>query len=245
MVYCVECGTSNDNSARFCTKCGAELYIPDELSDSVPSDEESVVVAKEEEPKKRGRKPKTQKEEVPEQISDDIEIKEIPAETIEVEAVESVIKNEPEALEWGTTKSESTKGYVPPAMPGAKVEVHDRYQAQQATYNPYIATPVNVNGKKGLDNKTKPISTGAYFWLRVLYSIPGVGLIVMIILSVAPANLNLKRFSRASLIYRVICYSTLLILFLALVIVWQHFGWVWYDEFCSYRGWHNWTVRIW
>ena len=282
MVYCVACGTANDDGARFCTKCGEELFIPEDIItealevEVVPTEDiiyEEVVV----EPKKRGRKPKTK---TPNELKSDEDItQELPI-VIEEEIVESNDDNnelkfdelkfdelkfeelkfeelkfeereprkaEPEALEWNSS-SPTQNRYVPPVIPRAYTSSNDTYRSTpQGSNSNYDRTVVEANSQRIIsDKKTKPISTGAYFWLKVLYGIPGVGLIMLIILSIAPANLNIKRFTRASLIYRIICYSVLLIMTLILVIVWQHFDWAWCNDFRVYRNWYpNWSLKIW
>lgn len=51
----------------------------------------------------------------------------------------------------------------------------------------------------------KAVSTGAYFWLLLLFSIPVIGFISCIIFSFAPKNASLKHFARAILIWMLIC----------------------------------------
>lgn len=48
------------------------------------------------------------------------------------------------------------------------------------------------------------VSTGAFFWLDVLFKLPGLGWLFCIILSFAPKNYNIKYFARSRLIVLVI-----------------------------------------
>lgn len=48
------------------------------------------------------------------------------------------------------------------------------------------------------------VSTGAFFWLDVLFKLPGLGWLFCIILSFAPKNYNIKHFARSRLIVLVI-----------------------------------------
>lgn len=233
MIYCVECGTANEQSARFCIKCGAELFIPEETQFI---EEEPKPTIEEVEPKKKGRKTKEKAQEEP--------IVEEPQEEVNQEI-------EPVALEWNAAPPQPERRYVPPVMPIERNNFVDnrndyRYNnVPQATYVPVAREPERYVAEQNMNTKTKPISTGAYFWLNVLYSIPGIGLIVSIILSIAPANINLKRFSRASLIYRIICITILLIVSLALVIVFQRYGSPWYDEMHGFHFWPGLRINIW
>lgn len=48
------------------------------------------------------------------------------------------------------------------------------------------------------------VSTGAFFWLDVLFKLPGLGWLFCIILSFAPKNYNIKHFARSRLVVLVI-----------------------------------------
>lgn len=48
------------------------------------------------------------------------------------------------------------------------------------------------------------VSTGVYFWLMLLFSLPVVGFICTVIFSFAPKNPSLKHFSRAVLIWMLV-----------------------------------------
>lgn len=48
------------------------------------------------------------------------------------------------------------------------------------------------------------VSTGAFFWLDVLFKLPGLGWLFCIILSFAPKNYNIKHFARSKLVVLVI-----------------------------------------
>ncbi len=60
----------------------------------------------------------------------------------------------------------------------------------------------------------KPISMWGYFGYQILFAIPVIGLILLIILSFAPRNKNLKNFSRSyfcvfilSLVISIVCIA--------------------------------------
>lgn len=65
----------------------------------------------------------------------------------------------------------------------------------------------------------KPVSTGAYFWTGVLCYLPVIGLILTIIMAIAPRNKNLKNFVRAILIADVIAIIVSLIFAIIAVVV--------------------------
>ena len=50
----------------------------------------------------------------------------------------------------------------------------------------------------------RPVKTGAYFWLMLLFAIPVIGLISVIIFSFAPKKQSLKNFARANLIWVIV-----------------------------------------
>jgi len=57
----------------------------------------------------------------------------------------------------------------------------------------------------------KPVSTGKYFWTGFLCNIPVLGLIITIIMSIAPRNKNLKNFARSILVADIIAIILFLI----------------------------------
>ena len=54
--------------------------------------------------------------------------------------------------------------------------------------------PVSVNQ---VPPEYKPISSWGYFGYELLFSIPFAGFVLLIVLSFAPANINLKHFARS------------------------------------------------
>ena len=263
MVYCVVCGTSNEDEARFCINCGAELVIPEDIitEPSLKQEEtakEEVPEVEVKVPKKRGRKGKAEEVQKPDEdvLGEEeaiIATEEIVAEEEAVKKEEASIesvKPEPEALEWKAPQPAA--GYIAPAMPREHVHAEEAYHPAQTQYipNPYVGRmnednhTVTVNNPPVETGRNKPMSTGAYFWLIVLYTIPGIGLLMSIILSFAPSNLNLKRFSRAALIFRIVCIITSLILVLVLVIVLQNLKWDWFYEFQEFVRYNNLSPHV-
>ena len=58
----------------------------------------------------------------------------------------------------------------------------------------------------------KPVGTSTFFWLGILCNLPVIGILFILILSVAPKNRNIKSFARAKIAY-------LLIIFIACLII--------------------------
>lgn len=69
------------------------------------------------------------------------------------------------------------------------------YPPQQSTYTAYAA--VNEEPRGGAYGV---VSTGAFFWLNVLFNLPGIGWLFCVIFSFAPQNVNIRHFARSRLI---------------------------------------------
>lgn len=69
------------------------------------------------------------------------------------------------------------------------------------------AAPVSAapEGKASGKPMAAAVSTGSYFWLTVLYSIPVLGLVCSIIAAVSAQNLSRRNFARSVLIIKLIC----------------------------------------
>ena len=52
-----------------------------------------------------------------------------------------------------------------------------------------------------LSKADRPVSTAAYFWLMLLFAIPGIGLLLAVILAFAARKKSLRNFARANLIW--------------------------------------------
>ena len=241
MIFCVDCGAENDSSARFCVNCGAELFFPEETVAVQP------VVP---EQKKKSRKTKGKiSEPVPEPLTGDPAVPsdgQVKEQNPEVEAeIETVTEADTEEAVPVMPRQTAVE-YIPPVIPSDRQ--YSR-QSQPAAYtgNQYTSRErytARYNAEERpvaeIPAKMKPLSTTAYFWLIFLYAVPGLGLLMSIILSLIPSNLNLKRFSRASLIFQLVCIILLLIIFLVLVILWQHIDYTQY----IYPTEINWSIKI-
>ena len=78
-----------------------------------------------------------------------------------------------------------------------------QYQ-QQPAYNNFYQTPQ-------IPEEYKPISMWGYFGYELLFAIPFIGFILLIVMSFAPANKNVKNFARS--------YFCLLIIIVVLFII--------------------------
>ncbi len=72
------------------------------------------------------------------------------------------------------------------------------------------AAPVQVE-------KERVASTLGFFGLMFVYAIPVIGALVALILSFAPKNKNLKHFSRAALIWKIIGFVCLVLIYIAVL----------------------------
>ncbi len=63
---------------------------------------------------------------------------------------------------------------------------------------------VNLNNQAGIPEEYKPISMWGYFGYELLFSIPCIGLIVLIVLAVSAKNVNVKNFARSYFCFLII-----------------------------------------
>ncbi len=69
---------------------------------------------------------------------------------------------------------------------------------QQPTYDEPVDEPAFLPEKEPeIPRENRPLSPWAYFGFSLLFSIPVIGLILLIVLSFAPRNVNLKNFARS------------------------------------------------
>ena len=82
------------------------------------------------------------------------------------------------------------------------------------------AAPVSAapEGKASGKPMAAAVSTGSYFWLTVLYSIPVLGLVGSIIAAVSAQNLSRRNFARSVLIIKLICLFVSLALAVAVLL---------------------------
>ena len=87
------------------------------------------------------------------------------------------------------------------------------YQQQAQYQQPYQQQPVynNFYQTPQIPEEYKPISMWGYFGYELLFAIPFIGFILLIVMSFAPANKNVKNFARS--------YFCLLIIVVVLLII--------------------------
>ena len=66
--------------------------------------------------------------------------------------------------------------------------------------------------------RSKEISTGGYFWLMLLFAVPGIGFIAMLIFACAVKNKNLRNFARAHVVWVVVALIIAILLWIAMKI---------------------------
>lgn len=97
---------------------------------------------------------------------------------------------------------------------GAPYTQYSTPQYNQAVYN---VIPNN-------SSENKVVSTGAFFGLNLLFSLPGIGWIICIIMAFAPQNKNIKNYARSKLIWLVIGIVLGVILFLIMFNIYNQYG---------------------
>lgn len=114
--------------------------------------------------------------------------------------------NSPETVEETVTAPEQ-QSQIPaaPVQPQAAPE-----PVVQTVYQPVYQAPA--------ESPNKVVSTGAFFGLEFLFSIPVIGWLVCIIMTFAPKNKNLRHYAQAKLIWLVI--GIVLCVGLVLLIAW-------------------------
>ena len=64
--------------------------------------------------------------------------------------------------------------------------------------------------------RSKEISTAGYFWLMLLFAIPGIGFIAMLIFAFAVKNKNLRNFARAHVVWIIVALIVAILLWIVL-----------------------------
>lgn len=106
-----------------------------------------------------------------------------------------------------------------PAREAAPLQASAPAAASSAAAAPEAA-PVSAapEGKASGKPMAAAVSTGSYFWLTVLYSIPVLGLVCSIIAAVSAQNLSRRNFARSVLIIKLICLFVSLALAVAVLL---------------------------
>lgn len=82
--------------------------------------------------------------------------------------------------------------------------VHANPAPMGVPYTPAPANAASIEDDMPRGGAYGVVSTGAFFWLDVLFKLPGLGWLFCIILSFAPKNYNIKHFARSKLVVLVI-----------------------------------------
>jgi hypothetical protein len=108
--------------------------------------------------------------------------------------------------------TEPEPAYAP--TPDPKQE-HRRKQNRQPVYDEPVDEPAFLPVKEAeIPRENRPLSPWAYFGFGLLYSIPVIGFILLIVMSFAPRNVNLKNFTRSYW-----CGLALAVVFVLIVLV--------------------------
>ena len=244
MIYCVECGLGNVKDARYCVNCGAKIV---------------VLTSAEEKANTRPISREEKEEKIVTNLETENQDSELVSETEsdrQTEDKDAVLKKDGETVSG--TDGAFDEGEPSDRHAAAAASDADWPRAEQgepfadARYSPphtdgaYMAgsypetpTPPPYSAKAGEEDSPnrKPLSTAAYFWLMVMYSIPAAGFLMAALLSFVPSNISLKRFSRAVLIFRMTLFILLLLGILSAAVIIHHRGWPWGEVNFHFGGW--------
>lgn len=216
-MVCKKCDTINEDGMKFCVGCGEKLVDDVETPDAstvaaaaaATEDvaETTIEVAEE-----------AKVEEAP--VIEEVKAEEIVEEVKPVETASKfakVIEPATTTPVSGTVETASAAGGA--AVAGAAVagaaasDKATKKMEKAAAKEAKKEAKKQAKRQKILDKKAKemeiidaipatykPMSVSKYFWLTVLFGIPGIGFLSTILLSFIPRNRNLKNFARSAFI---------------------------------------------
>ncbi|MBP3729637.1 MAG: zinc ribbon domain-containing protein [Lachnospiraceae bacterium] len=109
---------------------------------------------------------------------------------------------------------------VPPVIPPVPVQTANPKPAEPRVPEEWLTA--QETGSLSVYNK--PLTTAHYFWTLLLFSLPGIGLIAMLIMAFTAKNTNRKNFAQACLIWVLILLILLGLFMLVLVVSGKNFG---------------------
>ncbi len=170
--------------AKFCTECGHaltdEMTFCSECGTQIPN-------------KTPQANPSPEKTEKPQQ---QMQTKRKPAEEVCPKCGTPYRSGVPFCTECGTRLTES---------PMANPTNPNQTNVNPAPMGvPYVSASVPTAADMPCDRAYGVVSTAAFFWLDVLFKLPGLGWLFCIILSFAPKNVTIKHFARSKLVILVI-----------------------------------------
>ena len=116
-------------------------------------------------------------------------------------------------------------GPYQPAQPGKRKRSERKKAAAEPQPVPYPPQPAaDPAGPEEPEKSRKPVSTAAFWALKLLYAIPVVGFFASLILAIAPENKNLKHHALATFIWHIVI---LVVLTIGGLLVWRNFEPLW------------------
>ena len=131
------------------------------------------------------------------------------------------------APEAETIPEQAAEAAVPeplPAVPQSQ-PAGEQYAYGETQHTAY--PPQSAGRTAAQDKSQKPVSTLAFWALKILYAIPVVGFFASLVLAIAPENKSLKHHALASLIWRLIILGFLIF---GSIRLWNHIEAHW-DQF--------------
>lgn len=107
-------------------------------------------------------------------------------------------------IECGTKMEQSSQDSTeqPKAQPQTQYNQQNNQSQNNQQYNQYTGPQPNYYPQSPEEYAKKSVvSTGAFFGLNLLFSLPAIGWIICLVMAFAPQNQNIKNFARSKLIW--------------------------------------------
>lgn len=237
-MICPNCQTEQPDGMKFCSACGTPLAAAAAAVESAAEVKEDITSAAEvitEDMPSASFDPGAPIA-MPKQKEIVEEVSEIPSPVPEVAPIENVLPEFPQTTPAETAAAPvqaepipaPVSAPVPAPMPAEPVAAP--IPAPIALTPETIQAPVSSDRnivpaaaiEKDTKSEQKVLSTGAAFWLMLLFAIPGLGLIFAIIFSAAGKKCqSRKNFARAVLIWQIIAIIAILSLVIVCYFFWK------------------------
>ena len=199
--FCTVCGAEIPEGASFCTECGTRLPDPDEYSAAPAAPAEAAP-----EPQPAYAVPEAQT----------------------IKPVQSFRPAQPVQQSQPVQQAQpyqQSQPYQPAKPKRSERKKKAAAEPQPARYPAQTGADAVWPGES--EKSQKPVSTIAFWALKLLYAIPVVGFFASLILTIAPENKNLKHHALATFIWHVIILA---VLTFGGIMVWNNFESLW-DQF--------------
>ncbi len=177
---CSNCGYDMPDDAVFCTECGTRMDTPKQNNAESQNTSENSQNNTQKNPEQNKESPSAQNRQYDPQ--------------------QNAFVNNTQSNQYQNQQFNSQQSYQQNNQynSGNNGSAYGQYNAPQYNQQPiYNVIPNN-------SAESKVVSTGAFFGLNLLFSLPGIGWIICIIMAFAPNNKNIKNYARSKLIWLII-----------------------------------------